>query len=197
MSGANLVILFLSDGGSPPSFSAVIVSSVEVDPESARAVDIDEDGCMDVVSGGYGNSILAWHKSDCGSTPTFSRNVIASVAHCSGVDTGDLNGDGWADIVAIDYGSNSAHIFLSSGGFFPTFTSVLLMTSSTTVILPTIADLNSDGFADVVLPIYGAGTVQWYQSDGASVPSFSSHMLSSSVMVNPSQTTVSDLDRDG
>ena len=203
-SGANTISLYQSDGGSPPSFTAVNVSVFASNtlPTGVAAAFIDSDSCMDVVSGTSTTNTISWHQSDCASTPSFTQHVVVTnAAGSNSVQTADLNGDSAVDIISANHvsGSSSITYYLSSGGASPTFTAFVLTGTATTtaIITATIVDVNSDGFLDILVPLYGGTTVSWYESDGALTPSFTQHTISSVTGSAPVQSVATDMDGDG
>ncbi len=94
-------------------------------------------------------------------TSPVAFSTVATTASGSAflaVATGDINGDGRADIVAADYNANNVAVLLgnSAGGFTPQ-ASVVTGSRPTSIAL---ADVNGDGRPDIVVTdsLYSSGT---------------------------------------
>jgi Ca2+-binding RTX toxin-like protein len=80
------------------------------------------------------------------------------------VETGDLNNDGFADIVATKSGSNEVTVLLNNqmGGFGAADTAVGM-----TPLGLELADINGDTFLDVIVANSGSGTISVLINNGA------------------------------
>jgi hypothetical protein len=111
----------------------------------------------------------------------------------------DLNGDGWPDIVCVNYGggAGNVHVFINSGGSAPTFSSSVLTGSGSTYSGPVsvaLADLTGDNASDIVIGD-ASGRVAWHKNTGAG--SFSSPRVIDTASVWARAVGVADLDGDG
>ncbi len=95
----------------------------------------------------------------------------------SSVAVGDVNGDGFADIVTADYGfsnsgsthpNNEVSILLGngSGGFATASGSPISLGTGVQPYAAAVADVNGDGFADIVTVNYAASTVDVLLNNG-------------------------------
>jgi FG-GAP-like repeat len=127
----------------------------------------------------------------------------------SSVAVGDINGDGFADIVTADYGfSNSSGAFHNndvsillgngSGGFTKASGSPISLGSVVQPVEPytaAVADVNGDGFADIVTVNYAASTVDVLLNNGNGT--FAAPKSISLPGANPLFVAVGDFNRDG
>jgi hypothetical protein len=151
------------------------------------AADLDGDGDLDLITASSWDEKIAWFENDGASDPSFTVHVISagSLSVPTWVTTGDLDGDGDADIVAVGNaalpvwfqnqggGSFAQHTLGPSSGFpfppvccnsmDPTFHSVAR-----------VGDIDGDGDLDVA--VTGTSTVL-YRNLGGSPPSFGAQMV--------------------
>ena len=81
------------------------------------------------------------------------------------VATGDLNGDGWLDVVTSNYTANSISVLLGTGGGgYATKTDYATGSSPQLVV---IAEVNGDGKPDLAVANKGSGTVSVRLGNGA------------------------------
>lgn len=113
--------------------------------------DLNNDGYQDIITAQkYHNN----NKISCfmnlgdgsfGPQIILSTNVISS----EGVAVGDLNGDGWIDVVAISHQQNSVLWFPNSEGSFPT--EIILDTGIISPEDVEVVDIDNDGKPDIVV----------------------------------------------
>jgi hypothetical protein len=131
---------------------------------AAAAFDIDHDGDLDVISGGF------WYEA-----PDWTKHVVRDVENIGGRFDDysnlplDVNGDGWIDLVSCNYRSGSIYWVEHPGAALGEWTKHVIDTPgrSETGML---ADVDEDGTPDV-LP-NGTDFAAWYsqtRSDGGNV----------------------------
>ncbi len=76
----NTIAWYENDGGSPPLFTKHVISTSALGAGSVFAVDVDNDGDVDVLSASKDDNKIAWYESDGGSPPTFAAHVITGRA---------------------------------------------------------------------------------------------------------------------
>ncbi len=167
--------------------------------------DLNGDGWSDIVfanyygASGYATNSYVYYGSASGFS-TSSRDALPTVGTL-GVDTGDFDGDGVTDLIFGGYFNGSTY-YPASYVYYGT-ASGFASTSSTTlagvgVWQPTSADLNSDGYDDIVLPMYFngssyAGNSYVYYGSATGIGGAYTSLDS----VGTGRVSVGDLDRDG
>ena len=139
----------------------------------SSAGDVNGDGYSDVIVGAYGYS------SNTGRAYIYfggsSMNNIADVTLTGGAtniffgrsvsSAGDVNGDGYSDVIAgaAGYSSNTGRAYVYYGGASMNNTADLTMTGETTsnyfgTSVSSAGDVNGDGFSDVIVGAYAYST---------------------------------------
>jgi hypothetical protein len=122
----------------------------------------------------------------CGITPTeFSAGVVSA----------DFNGDGFADVVALSAlpGSSNLKTYLSTAA--GAFAAPTLTPDGNNPLYLASADLNGDGFKDVVTASYDDGALSVFFNDKASPGTFNSPLVLNSP--GASQLAIADMNGDG
>ncbi len=102
--GTDKIAWYESDGGSPPSFTERVISTVANGAVSVFATDVDGDGDTDVLSASMNDNKIAWYESDGGSPPSFTEQVISTAAAAAtSVFATDLDGDGDTDVLSASF----------------------------------------------------------------------------------------------
>jgi hypothetical protein len=118
-------------------------------PAGLLAADLDGDGKLDAVASDYNEqvAVLLGHGDGSFDPPTYYST--SGFGTSFGV-SGDFNGDGKLDFAVFNYNSGNVDVFLNQGaGTFANAGNFLVTHSPANFVS---ADLNADGFADLVIP---------------------------------------------
>ncbi len=181
----------------------------------ANAGDVNGDGYADALVGAPGASNgqagegLAYmhYGSATGLSPapsvTLEANVGGAVFGTSVASAGDVNGDGYADVVvgAPLNGAGAAYIFMGGPGGL-TATPALTLTGGTLfgTSVATLGDVNHDGFSEVIVGSPGSGQAFVYRGSAAGLVSAPYTILSQpplSGLFGCSVSTAGDVNGDG
>ncbi len=184
-------------------------------------LDLDGDGDLDLVSGDFGGSVLAFRNIGSASAPSFSANPLSGSANpFNGIDVGDyakpafldLDGDGDLDLVSGNRAGNLLAFRNIGTASAPSFSATPLSGSANPFngldagfnSTPAFLDLDGDGDLDLVSGSDIGPLLAWRNTGTASAPSFSPTPLSDSAnpfdginVGNYTNPAFVDLDGDG
>ena len=173
-----LSVFFQSASGVFPTTPSATLNGVAVvapltDPYSVRAIDVDGDGDLDIVSANHGsNNLIIWTQGSPGSFSPVTP-AIGGLNSPSDLAGADLNGDGRMDLVVANTGANRVSIyFRSAAGVYPNSPSTSVGNGSTGApISVAVGDMDGDGDIDIVSANQSTNNVTiYYQSSPGVFP---------------------------
>lgn len=185
--------------------SRIIVSNAGGSPTSLQGVDLDNDGDKDLLVTSASDNTLAWFQNlgggSFGAGPG-NRRVISnsvSIAQCAAV--GDLNGDGWPDVVVGGVATTTVRWHAHNGSAV----SPVIGSTANTVTAGVngafglaVRDMNSDGWLDIVIIAAGGNKVVWCENLGAgNFGAASSNQKLIGSLAVPISMEATDLDQNG
>ena len=186
-----------NDGGSPPAFTGHVITTTADGAHSVYAADVDGDGDMDVLSASHNDDKIAWYENDGSSPPSFTSHVITTNANsANSVYATDVDGDGDVDVLSTSSGDDKIAWYENDGGSPPTFTGHIITTNADYAESVYAADVDGDGDVDVLSASANDDKIAWYENDGSSPPSFTSHVITTNANGAVS-ITAADVDGDG
>ncbi len=196
-----------SDGADPPLFVTRQIGTVPVSPSNSaeevrflHAADLDGDSDMDVVSSAVINGETWWWENDGNRPAAFTRHTLVQNTQIyRSLFSVDLDADGDLDLMPYS-GILSPKWFENSGSSPPLF---VVRSISAVGAFPyphprivfSAPDFDGDGDVDLLATDILSQTLHWYESDGASPPGFTLHILAGRKGV--SSATAIDFDLDG
>jgi len=177
----NKVAWYENNGASPPAFTTHVITTNADDAHAVYAADVDRDGDLDVLSASWMDKTIAWYENDGGSPLAFSRHVITTAADGAyAVYVADVNGDGDPDVLSASQNDNKIAWYENNGAATPAFISHTITTAAEGALSVYAVDVDRDGDTDVLSASYLDDKIAWYENDGASSPTFTSHIVSTS-----------------
>jgi len=178
-----------------PFVDDIVDSGTADDPWSVFAADVDGDGDLDVLSASHADGEINWYENDGTSPPGFTPHLVATgVTQATAVFAADVDSDGDVDLLSASLGDDTIAWYESDGASPPAFTPHTIATNVIAARAIFVVDLDGDGDADVLSAPELDNRVLWFESDGASPPSFTERTLVSGV---PGATAIRAADMDG
>ncbi|MES2703127.1 MAG: FG-GAP-like repeat-containing protein [Bacteroidota bacterium] len=191
------------------SFATKVDFTTNSSPRNVAIDDVDLDGKPDLVIG-YSSSDAVSVLRNTATAGTITTGSFATKVDLTAgtapydVATGDMDGDGKPDIVAVNQASNTVSVFrntatsgtISSGSF----ATKIDFTTGTSPQGVSIKDIDGDGKLDIVVANYSSGSISVFRNTATSgsitTGSFSAK-VDFTVGTNPYVVAAGDLDGDG
>ena len=151
------------------------------------AVDIDDDGDMDVLSASYQDDKIAWFEND-GAGRFTAHTITTSADVASSVFAADVDGDGDVDVLSASAGDDKIAWYENDGN--ENFTTHIISLSAEYAVV-FAEDVDGDGDMDILSSSQDA--ITWYENDGNE--NFRSHIVGEAV--GPQSVIAADMDGDG
>ena len=157
-----------------------VLSTTAGSANQVRAVDLDGDGDLDVVSAARRGETQEWYENLGGVPPSFTTHSYADTpgGGPGSVHARDLDGDGDIDLVLAfwDIGVNDQTSkitwYKNDGIMPPSFTEHNISNDELQAASVFAGDVNGDGDMDVISASFNGQEIAWYESDGMDSPSF-------------------------
>ncbi|GAA0717335.1 beta strand repeat-containing protein [Dokdonella soli] len=207
--GDNTVSVLLNTtapGAVMPSFATQQTFATGAHPFSITATDVNGDGKPDLIvanSGGNSVSVLLNTTAPGAATASFAtQQAFAAGLHPFSVTATDVNGDGKADLIVANYGSNSVSVLLNttaSGAVTPSFAIQQTFATGAAPYSVTATDVNGDGKPDLIVANNNGNTVSVLlntTASSATTPSFGAQQTFAAGS-GPISVTATDVNGDG
>ncbi|MEM1095794.1 MAG: FG-GAP-like repeat-containing protein, partial [Bacteroidota bacterium] len=192
--GAGEVVWYANTGGG--AFSAgVTIGTVDL-VDAVRTADVNGDGYMDIIAAGRRQLVALL--SDGDPVPSFSAHVLwargssgqSLYPSLGGLEVVDYDADGDLDVVAVGTTQNTStfrdeielFLFANDGGRVPeaSLAQRLLVEPNDSFVREVAlhaADIDQDGDLDFVSSSEQQDRVIWFESDGATPPAYTTHVI--------------------
>ena len=175
---------------------AIVVAAAGAGVTTAAVVDVNHDDHIDVVVAG--TDVWWFPQSRLRSQPLPGQPVVdaSHVTRVVAVLAFDVNGDGWADVVAADVDASRVVWFANTGGGFdasPAAVPGVVMQDAAVALAA--ADLDVDGWTDVVAVVFGADRVTWVRN--ARYGAWGAQLVMDASADGPTAIVAADWDVDG
>jgi hypothetical protein len=163
------VIVHENLGGSPPGFAHHTIATDLSGGRWVHAADLTGDGRLDILAAAKRNDLIAWYENLGGSPPRFRPHVLTRDARGPrAVLAADLNRDGRMDIYSASDTDNAVYWYENLGGSPPHFVRHTVTTNAHYVRSVYAADLNGNGWLDLMSASQRDNKIAWYENLGGS-----------------------------
>ncbi len=143
-----------------------IPNSPSVPNEVCYTADLNKDGYLDIIIGAYYSlytGSIFWGSAN-GYSPS-NRTDLPTAFGAHNTEVADLNNDGWFDIVFVNNNSSMNYIYWGSENGYSSSNMLSLTAPTSTPHGSSIADLNNDGYLDLIFTsVYGSQSFIYYGS---------------------------------
>ncbi|HKQ61535.1 MAG TPA: VCBS repeat-containing protein [Candidatus Polarisedimenticolaceae bacterium] len=184
------------------TFTDRLVSTEAPQADGVAAGDVDGDGDVDVVTGEYGISSIAWYENDGASPPAWTKRIVGAANGAVNVAVADADGDGDGDVFSANLNDEGINFYENLGGAPPSWVRRVLSFDGGAWGVDA-ADVDGDGDVDGIGGLMNTSCgpplcvgVEWYENDGARPPRFTRHPVSPG-FVGALSVRGADVDGDG
>ena len=184
-------------GGSGGSWSYHEISTAANYALSVFAIDLDDDGDIDVLSASASDGTIAWYANLDGSGASWSYHAIITTANgARSVFAIDLDGDGDVDVLSASMYDDTIAWCANLDGSGESWSCHDIYTAADEARSVFAIDLDGDGDVDALSASRDDDTIAWYENLDGSGGSWSYHEISTTAEWAMSVFAI-DLDGDG
>ena len=174
----------------PPSFSNHYTSNTSDGASSVFAIDVDNDGDIDILSASLYDDKIAWYENN--GNGSFTEHIITTNADVAqDVYAIDIDSDGDIDIISA---SNYDEIIWYENNGSQFFSPHTVTTTANSVMSVLAIDVDGDGDIDILSASEDDNMIAWYENNGSQA--FTKHTISTTAL-RPNSVYAIDVDRDG
>lgn len=164
---ADRVTWWRNDGGSPIQWHEQDISTEVNYPCRIQALDLNEDGCIDVVASMWlDGSVVSWYGSGGGNPQWTEELVYHPISGAHSVRACDVDEDGDQDLIVSALGGGNL-ILMRNGGGTPLQWTREYVSTQASCGYARPGDVDGDGDWDIVSCSFGTGGAWWYENDGS------------------------------
>ena len=145
---------------------------------SVFSADINGDGYMDVLGAGYLCNDIAWWENVDGYGTSWTEHIVdGDFAGTRSVYSADVNGDGYMDVLGAAYSANDITWWENVDGSGTSWTEHIVDGNFGTPISVYSADVNGDGYMDVLGAAISDNDITWWENVDGSGTSWTEHIV--------------------
>ncbi|WP_339917489.1 T9SS type A sorting domain-containing protein [Yeosuana marina] len=162
-----------------------------------HAVDIDNDGDMDIVSASWDTDEILWFENLDGQGVFSTQKIVTSLADgASYVYSSDIDNDGDMDLLSASYLDDKIAWYENTDGHGSFGGQQIISSNANGAVSVYTTDLDNDGDMDVLSASQLGDNIAWYENTDGQGNFSGQHIISSNVN-GPSSIYAIDIDNDG
>jgi hypothetical protein len=144
-----------------------VITTQTSSPSSVYAIDLDNDGDIDVLSSSQYDNKIAWYENMDGQGTFGTQQIITSTAsHATSVYATDVDGDGDIDVLSASRNDDTIAWYENTDGQGTFGVSQIITTNADNPSMVYANDINGDGAMDVLSLSSGDDKIAWYRNLG-------------------------------
>ncbi|MBC8436040.1 MAG: T9SS type A sorting domain-containing protein [Bacteroidetes bacterium] len=156
-----------NDGGYPIIWTRFTIDLMYRHVMSVDVACINNDTFPDIVASSWENGKLCWWQNSGDPTQNWIRHdIVNGWINAHDAQAYDIDDDGNMDVVGVSAGNNKIAVFYNQGGVIPTWDEQVVTAGFYHALSATIADLNSNGYPDIIGAADGADAIAWWDNLG-------------------------------
>ena len=190
------------DNNGSESFTKTVIDNLEA-ATFIVSLDMEGDGDLDIVVTARNSGKMVWYANDGNSNFGTANEIITGLSYIMSPRYADVDNDGDLDLFVSDAGAwnngcscltgnRETFLFLNDGS--ASFTQSTIDDGNALYLLD-IADIDGDGFDDMLNTSYAEDKVSWMRNKGDNT--FEDHIIVTSSLDNAGSARAVDLDNDG
>ncbi|WP_353777491.1 FG-GAP-like repeat-containing protein [Winogradskyella sp. 3972H.M.0a.05] len=195
--GCNIVWYENTDGLGNFGPQQQFISNHTIGARYIYTVDIDGDNDMDVLSASSNYNRITWFENTNGLGSFGTEQLIANnVVGVNSIYAADFDNDGDMDVLSSSYTDDKIAWYENTNGLGDFGTQQTISTTADTAISAIAADIDNDGYMDVVSSMEHLAEVSWYKNNDGSGEFDDKKVVSISTR-DVNSIDIADLDGDG
>jgi hypothetical protein len=177
-------------------FEKIVLDSNVNGPKSVQVLDLDGVNGLDILAVHAFDDRAVWYENN--GVEVFTMHTIGTMTNPSAIAAGDLNNDTYLDVVVASFTAGTENWYLSYylNDGSENFTRYTIETDLEGAVDLVLANLDTGSSLDIAVVGYESDTVVWYESNGATTPSFTRHDIATDKLHSES-IDAADIDGDG
>jgi hypothetical protein len=188
---------YRNGGGSPVTWTPFTITLEADFAFSVHAADVNGDGRLDVVSASHDDDTITWCENGGGDPVVWTEYTITTSADgAMSVRAADVNNDGRVDVVSASFNDNTIAWYRNSGEEPIYWARYAITTAAGGPWSVYTADVDGDGWLDVLSADRDDDKITWYKSSGGSPVAWTPLVVTTTVN-GPHSVRAADVDGDG
>jgi len=164
---------------------------------SAYPFDIDGDGDIDVVGTASASDDVAWWENTDGVGESWQHHLIAGfLDDATDAKAEDIDGDGDIDVITVAHDPDELAWWENVDGSGDVWIEHVITGDLLGVMAVFIADINDDGYLDILTAAYNADDITWWENVNGSGVTWTEHVIDGSFN-GAYAVYAADVDNDG